>query len=436
VITVHRLTPLALLVLATGWAAPRVLPAQARDGVPMVTLTEARRLAAAVDPAAVAARAEVGTAAWERRSAVADLLTPNVAAATTYTRYNDPFFSFTGSPSVSTATAVLEARYTLLGAGKLAELRRSNASVATADANATASRFRTALATDAAYYIVLAEGELSRAAADRLRRATEQLSVARVRVQAGDAITTDSLQLLLEVTRARLEVLRRDSALVVSRLRLGRQIGLSGPADAEPLDTATPPPLPLTLEAASAELRARGPELQALRAVERQAAAVVSAHREDYLPDVTLSAAVAAYDSDFFPSFLKRSSIALTVSLPIWDGGRRELAFARAQGQRDVARALREERERATAERMAQAYNGYETGRAGIELAQIGVSAATENYRVQGARYREGATTIVELLEAQEGLTEADATLVQARYAARLALAQIEALLGRRLLDN
>jgi outer membrane protein TolC len=83
---------------------------------------------------------------------------------------------------------------------------------------------------------------------------------------------------------------------------------------------------------------------------------------------------------------------------------------------------------------MAAAYNGHETARAAIELAQVGVAAASENYRVQRARYREGSTTILDLLEAQVALSEAEAVLVQSRYAARLALAQIEALLGRRVL--
>jgi outer membrane protein TolC len=66
-------------------------------------------------------------------------------------------------------------------------------------------------------------------------------------------------------------------------------------------------------------------------------------------------------------------------------------------------------------------------------LATTGVAVATENYRVQRARYREGATTILDLMEAQVALSEAEAELVQSRYAARLALARLEALLGRRL---
>jgi multidrug efflux system outer membrane protein len=259
--------------------------------------------------------------------------------------------------------------------------------------------------------------------------------VARVRVQAGETIAADSLQLLLEVNRARLEVLRRDSALVVSRLGLGRRIGWVGPVDAAPLDTAPPRPLPVSLEAATGELRARGPELEAARAAERRAGAGLAGERAGYLPDVTLSATAGAYDSEFFPSALRRSQLAVTVSLPIWDGGRRELAVARARAQRDVARAVREERERAAGEEMARAYHGYETARAGIALAGVGVSVSAENYRVQRARYREGATTILDLLEAQVSVAEAEASLVQARYGARLALAQIEALLGRRVFE-
>jgi outer membrane protein TolC len=416
---------------------PQALRAQAGDSVPVVTLAEARRRSAVVDPAAVAARAQVSTAAWERRAAVANLFTPTLTAATSYTRFSDPFFNFgTGGISSNATSATLEASYTLLGAGKLAEVRRSGAAVSSAEASESATRFRTALATDAAYYAVLAESDLSRVAADRLRRAAEQLGVARVRVQSGETISTDSLQLLLEVNRARLDVLRRDSALVVSRLRLGGQIGLSGPADAAPLDTAAPLPLPLALDAAVAQLRAEGPELVAARAAERRAGAALAAEREHYLPSVILSATAGAYDAEFFPTALKRNQLALTVAWPIWDGGRREVTVSRARAQRDVARAAREERERGTAAQMAEAYNGYGTARAGIELALVGVSVSAETYRVQGARYREGATTILDLLEAQVGLSEAEAALVQARYAALLALAQIEALLGRRLFDE
>jgi outer membrane protein len=257
-----------------------------------------------------------------------------------------------------------------------------------------------------------------------------------VRVVAGEAIASDSLQLVLEVNRARLAVLRADSALVASRLRLGRRTGLDGPADAAPIDPTAPAPLPFTQAEAIAELRRRGPEVEAARAEERRAVAALSVEREAYLPEVRVGGSTGAYDSQILPAATRRSQLSVTVALPIWNTGQRELSIARARAERDVARAARADRERASGEQMAEAFQGYETSRAGIDLAVVGVAAATENYRVQRARYAEGATTILDLLEAQVALSEAEATLVQARYAARLAQAQIEALLGRRIFET
>lgn len=428
---------LAALLIAGGLAAPQSALSQATaQGAPVVTLSEARRRATSVDPDAVAARGQVETAVWGRRAAVADMLTPTVTAGGSYTHFSDPFFNFgTGAISPNATAATLEARYTLLGAGKLGDLRSSRASLESAEASETATRFRTALAADAAYYAVLADRELASVASERLRRAEEQFEIARVRVIAGEAISSDSLQLLLEANRARLALLSRDSAIVASRLRLGRQIGLSGPVDAAPIDTAIPPQLPLTLEEAVAEMRLRGPEVEAARAAERRADAIVLAEREQYLPEITLGAITGAYDAELFPSATRRTQLAVTVSLPIWNGGQRELAQARARADRNTARAARQDSERGAAEVMAQTYHGYLTSRSAIELALVGVTVSAENFRVQRARYREGATTILDLLEAQVALSEAEATLVQSRYATRLALARIEALLGRRIFE-
>jgi outer membrane protein TolC len=197
-----------------------------------------------------------------------------------------------------------------------------------------------------------------------------------------------------------------------------------------------PSPLPLTQEQAVSEMRARGPELEAARAAERRADAAVGVEREGYLPDIIVGATAGAYDAQFFPSALHRSQLAVTLSWPLLNGGQREVAVARARAQRDVATAFRIDGERAAGEMMAEAYRGYETARAAIELARVGVAVATEDYRVQRARYREGATMILDLLEAQVALSEAESTLVQSRYAARLALARIEALLGRRVFQS
>jgi multidrug efflux system outer membrane protein len=203
-----------------------------------------------------------------------------------------------------------------------------------------------------------------------------------------------------------------------------------------PIDSSAPPPLPISQSEAVAEMRERGPDIEAARADERRASALLAAQRERYLPEITVGATTGAYDAELFPSALKRSQIAVGVTIPIWNAGLRELSVARARGERNITRALRQDQERAAAELIAEVYHGYQTARAGIELARIGVTVATENYRVQDARHREGATNILDVREAQVALSESEAALVQSRYAARLALAQLEALLGRRLFEG
>jgi hypothetical protein len=63
-----------------------------------------------------------------------------VTATAGYIRFSDPFFNFgTGSVSPNATSATLDASYTVLGGGKLGALRRSRASVASAEASEIAT---------------------------------------------------------------------------------------------------------------------------------------------------------------------------------------------------------------------------------------------------------------------------------------------------------
>src|SRR5688572_14085053 len=200
-VAAHMIALLALLLPAS---------AIAQQDAPMVNLEDARARAAAVNREVVAARGDVDVANWERRSAIADLFTPRISASANYIRFSDPFFNFgTGAISPNATSATLDASYSLIGSGKFSGMKRSRAALASAHANETAAAFRVAFETDLAYFSVLAERELARVTSERLKRAQEQFGLARVRVVAGEAIATDSLQLLLEVNRARLAKLRR-----------------------------------------------------------------------------------------------------------------------------------------------------------------------------------------------------------------------------------
>jgi len=407
----------------------------ASDTLLEITLEEALRLSADLDPNYVAATRQIADASWSRRAAITAFIVPAVSAQLTATKFSNAFFNIgTGQPASSIVDARIDARLNLFsGLGKVYELQRANAELAGANAGELEARFAAAVRTESDYYDVIAQRELTRVAAERVGRAQEQLAIARARVVSGAAVQTDSLQLLLELTQARVDLLRQQARLKVARYQLARRVGAAGPVDAVGRDMSEARQLPLTEEEAIDEAVSSSPQAAAARASERAGEALVRSVRGEYLPWIDLFGQVSATDEKFFPTATSRSSIGLRVSMPIWNDAQREISLSRATSTREVAHAVRADVELALRRDVVEAYEAYEAASAAAQLAEQSVVVARENLRVQEERYRAGATTIIDLITAQVSLSEADAGLVQARFATRLALSGLEAILGRRL---
>jgi len=430
-----------MIAIALVWAAGVLPPAGAAasaDTLPRVTLSEALQRAARLDPNYVQAIGAVDNAAWARRAAMSAMVLPSVSVGSDYTSFSTSQFNVgTGAPARTSATARIDARFELFAGGrKFATLSQAGADLESARATEEQQRFLTALDTEADFYSVLSNHELVDVSRDRVRRAEEQLVVARARVMSGAAVQTDSLQILLELNRARVGLLQDEARLRVARLALGRRVGTPGGVDAVPLDSARAPDLPLTLVEAMTQAVEQGPEYRAARAGERAAEAAVRARRGSYLPSVFLSANEITFGDNFYPVGLTRRTLTVSLSYPLWDNANRELNYARARNARELARAVRADLERAAEVDVTAAWEAYQTARATSDFSEQALIVAREVFRVQESRYRAGASTILDLLDAQSGLTQAQADLVQARYAARLALAGLEAILGRRLFSD
>jgi outer membrane protein len=427
------------LLIALQAAVPSTPPdaVPAADSIPRITLDEAIRRSTRFDPDYVRALGQMDDAEWGRRAAMLALVVPSLQVGLDETKYSEAFFN-PANPANPTSTLVVgraSARYEL-SFRKFSDLSRTKAEQASADAGEIEQRYRTALETESSYYDVLVNQELTRVSRERQARARQGLTVARARVSSGAAVPTDSLQLVLELVRAQVEGLRQENALRRAQLELGRRVGAEGPIDGVPGDTLPAPDLPLTLPEALRAALNQGPQYRTARANENAAEAVLKSQRGDYLPTLSLNGSHQRYDTRLFPGAANVSSLTFSLSLPLWDDGLREIEITRARVNRDVARAVRDDLERVVRRDVSNAYDVYQTSRAAVDLARVGVTVAGETYRMQELRYRSGASTILDLLDAQVNLAEAEAGLVQARYATRLALAGLEAILGRRLFTN
>ena len=429
-------TLLTVFQLAVPTAVSTASVPQGSDSIMVVTLADALRRAANVNPDYVAALRNIVDAKWQQRAAYAAFIIPATSLSVNQTRSNEQVFNFgTGDFANRLTQAQIDMRLNLFsGLSKFFEAGRAGATVAAADANELQARFQTALLTESDYYDVLAQRELQRVAEERVRRAEEQFAIARARVLGGAAVQTDSLQLLLELTRARVDLLRQRATLRVARIELGRRIGVPGPVDAAPLDTLPSGPLPITEQQAVREALQEGPRYRAAQAGAQAAARAYSVVMGQYLPRVDLFATYQAFGDEFFlPDDSRRWIYGFSINFPIWNNAQREIQLSQAKSNREVARALRDDIGREVRRDVVAAYEVFETARASADLAEVAVVVALENMRVNQERYRVGATTTLDLLTAQVSLVESEATLVQALQAERLALAGLEALLGRRI---
>ena len=427
-----------VLLLALQASPARVDSIPETAAIPRITLAEAVRRSSRFDPDYVRALGQIDNAEWGRRAAMLAFFVPSVDLGLDQTRYSQNFFN-PADPSNPTQTLVVgraSAEYEIFSLRKFTELSRTKADIASAEAGELEQRFNAALETESSYYDVLVNQELSRVNRERAERAREGLGVARARVSSGAAVQTDSLQLVLELVRAQVDSLRQHNALRTAQLELGRRVGADGPVDAVPLDTMPAAPLPVTLPQALQIALDQGPQYRAARANENSAAAALHAQRGDYLPVLSVGGLHQRYDTRIFPGAANISSVTFSLSFPLWNNGQREIEVSRARVNRDVARAIREDLERVVRRDVTASYDGYQVTAAAVELALVAVTVASQTYRMQELRYRSGASTILDLLDAQVDLAEAEAGLVQSRYLNRLALAQLEAILGRRLFTD
>jgi outer membrane protein len=422
-----------LAVLQVASAQAPVVP----DTMPVVTLTDALQRAARLDPNYVSAAGQVGNAEWARRQAFTVFIIPAVTLGATATHSTGQYFTPFGTfrPIPNSYAAQLDARIDVFtGGAKLAGLAATAGQLESARAGELQARLTTAMNTESDYFAVLTEKALLRVAADQEQRAQQQFSVARARVTSGAAVQTDSLQLALGLIQARVTLLQQQAALRAAQLQLGRRIGLQSAADAAPVPSDSfAPALPFPVQDAVARALAQGPSWRIARANERATGALLWSSRSQYFPKASLDFTKTANDTRFFPKASNLSSFTLTVSLPLWDNGRREIQISQARVNHEVAQAIRADLERGAWHDVTAAYDAYETNRATIDLDRYAVVVARENNRVQETRYRAGATTILDLLDAQNRLVQAEADLVQAMYNTRLARAGLEVILGERI---
>ena len=195
----------------------------------------------------------------------------------------------------------------------------------------------------------------------------------------------------------------------------------------------------LALDSAQlAQLAVTGPAVRQAEANLTAARAGRRAARSPYYPSLGLSYARNRVGSSnsFDPSpedYRYSGQLRFSLNFPLFNQYAREQGVVQADVAEDNADVALRDARLAVQESLVQGLGALRTALQQIVTQREAVTAAEEDLRVQDQRYRLGVSTVLDVLASQSQLNNARLALVQARFAARTAKAQLEALVGRDL---
>ncbi|MDR0775491.1 MAG: efflux transporter outer membrane subunit [Azonexus sp.] len=182
-----------------------------------------------------------------------------------------------------------------------------------------------------------------------------------------------------------------------------------------------------------ADLLVNRPDILAAEYQLRAANANIGAARAEFFPRVTLtgSAGTASTElSNLFTGPSRAWNFSPSVSLPIFDMGRREANLDVAKAQRDQAVTSYEQTIQAAFRDVADALAARQWLAEQVDVLRATVDAQAERARLAQLRYDHGASPFLEVLDAERDLLAAQQQLVQTRRALLASRVSLYAALG------
>ena len=267
------------------------------------------------------------------------------------------------------------------------------------------------------YFSLLADDELLAVTRQTVATREESLRLGKLRFDNGATSELDYRQAesLLEGARVSLAQLTRQRAVDENALLLllGSALPVDLPA-APPFDTrAAGPELPTGLPS---EVLARRPDVRQAEQALIAANANIGAARAAFFPRITLTGSAGLASTELTGLFKSGSaawSFAPQLLLPIFDAGRNQANLDAAEVNRDIAVAQYEKAIQTAFREVADSLAGRATLGEQLRAQQAQANAEAVRFKLADLRYRNGASSYLDVLDAQRSLFAAQQAVVQ-----------------------
>jgi outer membrane protein TolC len=409
------------------------------SGAPVtITLQDALQRARLNDPQFRAAVTDLGLAREDRVQTRAGLL-PNL-------NYNTSFIytQGTGAPTVAASKFIANNGvheyisqadvHVALSLTNYADYRRSSAALAQARAKAEiATRGLVVTVTQSYYGLVVAERKYAtaqRAAAEAARF----LDVSQKLEGGGEVAHADVIKARIQAQQQQRDLQEAQLAMEHSRLDLAVLLFPDFNQDFAVVDDLqTPEPLPSFAEVEVAGKR-NNPDLRAALAGFEVASHEVTAARGGLLPALSVD---YFYGLDSNQFAITRDGVrnvgysaVATLQIPVFSWGADRSKLKQAEVRRDQAHVELTYAQKQLLSRLRQFYGEAETARSEMESLASSAELAADSMRLTTLRYEAGESTVLEVVDAQNTLTQARNAYDDGQARFRVAVANLQTLTG------
>jgi outer membrane protein TolC len=377
-------------------------------------------------------------AASQRLDALASLL-PHVSANV---RQSNQVFStaafgfqgFAGLPAVIGPFSNFDARVVfsapVFDESARASLAASRSNVHAADAEYQTVRGTVALAVANLYLQALADAARVESSQAQVTTAESLVRLATDQNASGLVAQIDVVRQQVQLEAARAVAIRAQNDLDKRKLQLARAIGLPAGQAIELRDASTFSPAPaITVEAAVADAGLHRTDLQQARARVEAARADRHAATSGALPSVRIDGDVGAIGLSA-GSADRTYTLAATVHVPIWEGGRTQARTVAADAQLKQREAELADLEAGIQFDVRAALLDIRAAEAAVDVAHSGEALARQELAQAEDRFRAGVASTVEVVRAQDAVARASEQYIASVYAHFAAKAELANALG------
>lgn len=290
------------------------------------------------------------------------------------------------------------------------------------------------LAVKTRYYAYLAAEQNIGVQEEAVKRSEEQLKLIQSRFELGSAAKSDVLKQRVQYGNDKLNLLQARNSVISTKAALSYTIGLDPTQEHQFSTEYIVREYTGTLEEALQYGFTHSPDLLAQERNINAAKLRLTSAKSDYLPKFTPSLSYG-YGKNWGENDTWSSGTALTygfnLSWNIFDGFARERDVTANRVSFNNARAAAADARNLTASDIKSTYLEIEQLREQKKVSQENVDAATEDLKITQEKYNLGAATILDLLNAQVSLKQAQVSLIQADFDLNLSISRLENSMGK-----